>query len=290
MSASRAQDHSRSINVSSPLLITQLNQLLTSLDIPITVQSHVELTPLLLVGILESLLSSRLPMSEEDRAALSTSRTAKVHCMKIFLGMLQGDLLQQDVGLSNVDPRRLASGAGEETIFVGRLLCWYGRRKGLIARPPGADPRNQSGSSSTLTSITHGAEMSPARAFSSVQPESDTSVSAGPNDADSVQGSSAPHPPTPRCIHEVPSPSLVLSPVSAHPDLETGLASLERMQNTTVRYSGYIELVDQDAEIAAFEEEKRRRLRRLGKRRQPDKRPPDLEVSILLILPSRHSR
>ncbi|KAJ6612857.1 hypothetical protein B0H10DRAFT_2050746 [Mycena sp. CBHHK59/15] len=269
MSKAHAADPSRSVN------------LLAGLNLPITVESHQDLTPSLLVGIVESLLSARLPIPAEQRAVIFTSAPAKVHCMKIFLGVLQADILQMDVGISNIDPRRLAQGADDETIFVGRLLCWYGRRIGLVSRP-GADARNDSASPSTLTSATKHTGTSPVHAFStSGLPESDTSVSADgdadPARSDSPPSSSSAQPTVkagPRCIHEVPEPSLVLSPSSTrHESIEP---EYHQSQNTTVRYTGYIELADEASEIAAFEarraEEKRRRLRRAGKRRQ---QPPD---------------
>ncbi|KAJ7176065.1 hypothetical protein C8R43DRAFT_974903 [Mycena crocata] len=284
----RVVDPSRSINVSSPVLILQLNQLLTSLDLSIAVgliTTHRQVTPSLLICILESILSIRLPISTADRDALfsssaTTAAAARVLCMKIFLGVLQSDILQQDVGLGNVDPRKLARTADDETIFVARLLCWYGRRMGLISRTR-SDP-DARGSPSTLTTVTKRTETSLGRAFSSS--ESNTSVSGGgvdlteDVDADGAEspfsgGFSSPEldPPGPRCIHEVPSPSLVLSPSSTRPDVpeNSGLGfTSTHSQNTTVRYTGYIECVDEDAEIAAFEEEKRRKARRTGKRRQ----------------------
>ncbi|KAJ7081208.1 hypothetical protein B0H15DRAFT_855450 [Mycena belliarum] len=237
MSISRAPDHSRSINISSSLLIAQLNELLASLDLPITISSHTELTPSLLICITESLLAVRLPISAQHRTELFTSRAAKVHCTKIFLGVLQSDILQEDVGLSAIDPRRLARGEDAETIYVARLLCWYGRRRGYIARAaPASTRRTGRGSPSTVTTATRRTEPSPVRAFSP-----DTSVSAA------VDG--------PRCIHEVPSPSLVLSPVTPRADAMLDAEPSERTEshNTTVRYTGFIELVDQAAEIAAFE-------------------------------------
>ncbi|KAJ7710604.1 hypothetical protein B0H17DRAFT_1027405 [Mycena rosella] len=292
--------HSRSLNVSSPLLFAQLNQLLASLDLPFTVQSHRDLTPALLICILETLREARLVLAPGDRAALFTSRAAKERCMKIFLGVLQGDVLRTDVGLSGVDPRLLASGVDTETVFVGRVLCWYGRRLGLITRARSPSTLSQvgggRGSPSTLTNttITRHTATSPVRA----QPngESDTSVSAASgSDTDAHE---------PRCIHEVPEPTLVLSPASAPPELDSELSAFtseheasasaaftsgrEQTQNTSVRYTGYIQLVDQDAEIAAFEARRaldRQRVhaeetrpaqaehRRRGMRRQHDPNP-----------------
>ncbi|KAJ7440605.1 hypothetical protein FB451DRAFT_1300004 [Mycena latifolia] len=280
MSGSRILDHSRSLNVSSPLLLAQLNELLASLDLPFTIQSHKDLTPSLLICILESLLTIRLDISTGKREKLFTSGSAKVHCMKIFLGVLQSDILQQDVGISSVDPRRLAGGEDEETIYICRLLCWYGRRQGLIARRGKDGLGHESRSPSTLTSITRQTDTSPMHAFSSAQPGSDTSVSLGSDHEHGGRVSPAPNAVAPRCIHEVPSPSLILSPATPHPELDSGF---ERTQNATVRYTGYINIVDQDAEIAAFEsqreQKKRMRFRRLEKRPQQQART-DVEVSV----------
>ncbi|KAJ7192104.1 hypothetical protein GGX14DRAFT_578411 [Mycena pura] len=275
-----AADPSRSLDVPSPLLIIQLNQLLSSLEIPINLTTHAELTPSLLVCILETLLRTRLPIPAAHRDALSSSTTAKVHGVKIFLGVLQSDLVGTDVGLSNIDPRRLARGADVETLFIARLLCWYGRRIGLVERPgrsgSEAAARAAVASPSTLTTAT-----ATRQSLSVGQPESVTSgggtsaasaYSSGGDDVDGIPGvipAPAPQsPPHPRCIHEVPSPPLVLSPLSPplpllpvpdpEPDVPSGLLSVA----TTVRYEGYISLVDEDAEIAAFEAQRRRARKR----------------------------
>lgn len=50
-------------------LVQTLNLLLDSLDIPIELESVLDLTPTLLLAILESTLSSRLPLSSKLRAA-----------------------------------------------------------------------------------------------------------------------------------------------------------------------------------------------------------------------------
>jgi hypothetical protein len=52
--------------------------------------------------------------------------------MKIFLGVLETDILRVDVGLSQLDPRRLACGEREDVVFIAELLCWVGRRMKLI--------------------------------------------------------------------------------------------------------------------------------------------------------------
>ncbi|KAK7038318.1 hypothetical protein R3P38DRAFT_2905607, partial [Favolaschia claudopus] len=264
----RALDPSRSINVSSPVLIIQLNRLLVSLKLPISVDSHSQLTPSLLICVLESLLSSRLPIPDEHREKLFSSTASKIHCMKIFLGVMQADILKQDVGLSNVDPRRLARGDDDETIFVARLLCWYGRRRGLISRSElGQEVEsrtrdNESGSPSTLTTRLTATETSHVLEASDTSISSDASTSAAAASPASVAQEVVVGP---RCIHEVPSPSLVLSPVDdiaasafafgALPgdDVESHLFAPSSHTNSSVRYEGCISLVDEDAEIASFE-------------------------------------
>jgi hypothetical protein len=75
--------------------------------------------------------------------------------MKIFLGVLETDILKADVGLSDVDPRRLADGEWDEVFFIAELLCWIGRKMGFIQRHKAAAQLNKPGPS-TSTNI-HGA-------------------------------------------------------------------------------------------------------------------------------------
>ncbi|KAF8224267.1 hypothetical protein L208DRAFT_1381130 [Tricholoma matsutake] len=84
-------------------LLNQLNVLLRALQLPILLQSPTDLTPSLLIAIMESLLSKRIPL--EFSPSRNRSKT-NVHSMKIFLGVLESDILKMDVGLSTVDPRR----------------------------------------------------------------------------------------------------------------------------------------------------------------------------------------
>ncbi|KAJ3504096.1 hypothetical protein NLJ89_g8114 [Agrocybe chaxingu] len=139
-------------------LVEQLNNLLTSLNVPIPLISPTDLTPGLLIAILESILGMRIPLIERtgsvspelnhsrtahastsNSAPSSASRAAKVQNMKVFLGVLETDIIKRDVGLSELDPRRLADGEWDEVLFVAELLCWIGRRMGYI---PKAKSRN----------------------------------------------------------------------------------------------------------------------------------------------------
>ncbi|KAI0324402.1 hypothetical protein GY45DRAFT_1331592 [Cubamyces sp. BRFM 1775] len=121
-------------------LVDDLNELMERLGmkLPFPLESPFDLTPSLLLGILESILESRLPIPPAVRA--SRDFTSKVQAMKIFLGVFENDVLGGgvDVGLSDVDPRRLAAGDEEEVVFVGELLRWLGRQRGFL--PPSAGP------------------------------------------------------------------------------------------------------------------------------------------------------
>ena len=111
-------------------LVVTLNDLLDNLHIPILLDTPLDLTPLLLLAILESILKSRLPISPEIRKSREPS--AKVQAMKIVLEVLENDIISEDVGLSDVDPEKLAEGQWDEVVFLGDLLCWLGKTYGVI--------------------------------------------------------------------------------------------------------------------------------------------------------------
>lgn len=118
--------HEQSLNT----LTTTLNALLKSLRLPFVLGSPLDLTPWMLLAILECILEFRLPLSKEIRE--SKSYFDKVEAMKIFLGVLETDIIKMDVGLGGVDPRALARGEESETVFVGELLCWLGQKSGFL--------------------------------------------------------------------------------------------------------------------------------------------------------------
>ena len=126
----------RNSTLDKPILVSQLNALLTSLQIPTSLISPTDLTPSLLVAIMESLMGMRIPVIERG----SSSQVSKVQNMKIFLGVLETDFLQMDVGLSQIDPRRLANGELEDVCFIAELLCWIGRRMKLIKKNKKSTP------------------------------------------------------------------------------------------------------------------------------------------------------
>ena len=118
--------HQQSLNS----LTATLNALLEGLNLPFVLESPLDLTPSMLLAILECICESRLPLSKDIRECWSD--LDKVDAMKIFLGVLEADIIKMDVGLSDVDPRALARGEEHETVFVGELLCWLGQKSGIL--------------------------------------------------------------------------------------------------------------------------------------------------------------
>jgi hypothetical protein len=100
----------------------RLNELLVSIGIPITLQSPFDLTPTLLIAMLESLLRERLPLSDEARRC--RTRAGRIEAMKWFLGVLGDDILGRELG--SVDPRMLAEGGEVEVRIAAEalLLAW----------------------------------------------------------------------------------------------------------------------------------------------------------------------
>ncbi|KIM26562.1 hypothetical protein M408DRAFT_330519 [Serendipita vermifera MAFF 305830] len=109
-------------------LVGALNILLDNLDIPIELESPYDLTPSLLLAVLESTLQSRLPLSDKLRQAHSPQ--SKVEAVKVFLGVLGNDILKLD--LSDIEPRRLARGEWEEVVYVGTLLVRVAKQVGVL--------------------------------------------------------------------------------------------------------------------------------------------------------------
>ncbi|KAG8846419.1 hypothetical protein FRB91_000831 [Serendipita sp. 411] len=109
-------------------LVASLNLLLDNLEISLQLESPQDLTPGLLLAILEATLKSRLPIP--NRVRQSQSSQAKVETIKIFLGVLGMDVLEMD--LSNIDPQRLAEGDWDEVVYVGGLLVTVAQQQGLL--------------------------------------------------------------------------------------------------------------------------------------------------------------
>ena len=102
--------------------VERLNELLVSIGIPITLQSPFDLTPTLLIAMLESFLRERLPLSKEARR--NRTRAGRTEAMKWFLGVLGDDILGRELG--SVDPRMLAEGGEVEVRLAAEalLLAW----------------------------------------------------------------------------------------------------------------------------------------------------------------------
>lgn len=254
-------------------LVKQLNALLVALHIPISLASPTDLTPSLLIAILAQLIDEKLPteFSPYGRA------NRNIQSVKFFIGVLESDIIQRDVGLSSVDPKRLASGEWHETIFIGELLCWVGRDRGLINdgdREVSAYNDNQAPSPtmSTMSILTR--KTTTASNFSLHRhSESNTSISISAGSDDTLdpnhsypdrKRSRRPRALTrPRCIHELPSPSIALSPELHGSSLEESYCHCAEPTPpepaAKVRHTGYIEPVDEDLELQSFESMRRLR-------------------------------
>ncbi|KAL5482677.1 hypothetical protein ACEPAI_9271 [Sanghuangporus weigelae] len=114
------------------MLTRTLNSLLASLELPLVLQCPLELTPSDILVILESMLRMKLPISSETRKC--KTHAARVEAMKIFIGVLEDDVLGVDVGLGDIDPRRLAEGRRKELLRVVETLCWLGKRMNYISQ------------------------------------------------------------------------------------------------------------------------------------------------------------
>src|SRR5882757_3462137 len=90
---------------------------LVALSLPFELASPTNMTPSLLLAVLESILESRLHIPASICA--SRSSLAKVEAMKVFLGVLECDILPVDEDIADIDPRILAEGGWEETVLVG---------------------------------------------------------------------------------------------------------------------------------------------------------------------------
>lgn len=214
-----------SFDLSSPLTDT-LNDLLDRLRLPFVLDTPLDLTPSLLLAVLESLLKSRLPVSSSIRE--SRSDTAKIQAMKIFLGVLETDVVKEDIGLSDIDPRRLAAGEWEEVIFIAKLLCWLGKQMGLLpskhnssARLPRGPSSAVEGSAESRGSITSPSTRSTttnsALSFDREYQESDTTLQSMHSDVTEIRSlgderlSNRTDPRhLPRCIHEIEDPSFLV--------------------------------------------------------------------------------
>ena len=84
----------------------------------------------MLVVIFECILESRLPVYKGIRG--SRSDLDKIEVMKIFLGVLETDIIKMVVGMGDIHPRAVPRGEELETVFVGELLCQLGQKSGIL--------------------------------------------------------------------------------------------------------------------------------------------------------------
>ncbi|KAJ4479628.1 hypothetical protein C8J55DRAFT_560782 [Lentinula edodes] len=242
-------------------LVDELGVLLQALQLPLTLKSPTDLTPSLLLAILESILSSRLPLSHNLRNALLSksssskeAKDAKIQCMKIFLGVIETDVLKKDVGLNRIDPRKLANGEWDEVVFVGEILCWIGRESGITNAH---DDREEPAWRLTPSTAPDISDNSTSHRSTSSVPTADTSHSL--HDLDHLRSFRSlsvpssprlsplvlPRPIRPHCIHEVPS-------FYALDDVATTTSGSEP-SSSFVRYTGHIQPVDEELELSYFE-------------------------------------
>ena len=266
-------------------LVSSLNTLLTELRIPITLVTPADLIPSLFIAILECIIESRLPISPDVRESLD--HPAKVQAMKVFLGVLENDVLGMDVGLSEVDPRRLAFGDWDEVVFVGELLCWLGKTRSIL--PPetvetlrdvedsSIIPRfrsrlhNRTQSPSTRSTVTNSANTEFSIHSNNTNITSITTVMTGSlpsEDVSFASPTSSSFPQQPRCIHEVEAPSFMVSDGDpgdqdlgqySQPESYCNCSNEEfplQRPNGPVRYTGWIDNVDDSLELESFERSK----------------------------------
>jgi hypothetical protein len=278
--------NSLTVELSEKNLVSNLNILLAELQLTITLQTPYDLIPSLLLAVLESILELRLPISTDVRESRSPSD--KVQAMKMFLGVLENDVLRMDVGLSEVDPRKLAAGEWDEVVFVGELLCWLGKQRGLL--PPetvetlrdvedsSLVPRLRKGhtraqSPSTRSTVTNTTATNSANTDLSMQSVNNNSDTTIMTDSGSSRGSPSVALGSPlrqpRCIHELDEPSLIVTDGTLDPDQDASLTGpsesfcdcfAEKLapppQHTSIRHTGWIDKVDERIELELFEASK----------------------------------
>ncbi|KAL1705196.1 hypothetical protein EV121DRAFT_258714 [Schizophyllum commune] len=269
-------------------LVHRLNALLAKLQIPINVEFPTDLTPSLLLAILESILSARIPIDPDLRRRLTTQRDfdAKVRCMKLFLGVLESDVLKVDVNLDKVDPRKLARGDWDEVVYVGELLCQIGELLGLLPQGakrglPVAPTFSNSGTPTSARRARRATVNTSAPASTSVN----RSASSDPGPQRSFASLTSPIPGTSRerrtrrCIHDLQTPELLSTrkhlvdtfasaaedfttcncPAAGIPHLAPSKRSKSISPRATgaatapVRRNGYIQSVDEEEELHSFE-------------------------------------
>jgi hypothetical protein len=240
----------------------QLNALLYHLHIPEELTSPGELTPSLLLAILESLLRQRLALPDELRK--SRSEASRIQLTKAFLGALSDDILHYD--LQSVDPSRLAEGLYDETVFVGRILCSMGREAGLDLNVRSQPLEEQRGGILALSPDARSVEIAVIDLRHRHSEEPPYQAAHHP-----AYAHRSPLPPQPTFEGELPGPCIhsrnaslgsvnslddssmepVLGPPRTPPPRLRNDAATSPRSVTSIRYHGWIDVVHGDVE--AFE-------------------------------------
>ncbi|GJJ10660.1 hypothetical protein Clacol_004887 [Clathrus columnatus] len=256
-------------------LVDDINELLKLLCLPLVIESPFDLTPSLFLAILESILRNRLPISSEIRD--SREMGAKISAMKILLGILEDDILENDIGLSDIDPRKLAAGDLDEVVFVGRVLCDLGFEKfGLGRRRRYSDLNEQStqGTTTNLRPSSSQANTISNTTTYSVYQESETAPTSIFDDHSSITNRL----PTtqssePKCIHELDFSEFSLDEMMEMNDdeedidlnqsacdcsIQSHVASIPEASSAgtsqpSIRYEGFIGRASELEEIREFE-------------------------------------
>ena len=181
--------------------------------------------------------------------------------------------MQMDAGLSDVDPRKLAAGGLDEVVFVGELLCWLAKQRGLL--PPETVEtlqdvedssvlpklRTRARSLSTRSTVTNSVHTN--LSIQSTNHNSDTTIVT---DSDSSPVAFTSPSRQPRCIHELEESSLIPADDAFDSEQDAGLngpsesfcncftkSSTSATSHMSIRYTGLIDTVDDSLELELFE-------------------------------------
>lgn len=112
-------------------LVGNLNVLLSKLFIPVRLESPLDLTPTLLIAILESVRKERLPIPQAVREGKDGNY--KVEAMQSFLNVLERDASDADDSFDAIEPQLLAAGEWDAVVLVGHALCRVGHKYGFLS-------------------------------------------------------------------------------------------------------------------------------------------------------------
>lgn len=283
-------------------LVDDVNDLLKQLCLPLVIETPYDLTPSFLLAILESILRDRLPIPSEIRT--STAQKSKIEMMKILLGVLEDDILEKDIGLSEIDPKRLAAGELDELIFVGQVLCQLGYEKLTLPRPSDNEDRNKAEEEARAAIRPLSRANTSSNTVDSSYEESETaptSISNGSVTPTAHQPSPSP-PSTPKCTHQLEFPEFffnggirddsgenkkeVTQSLFSY-SLESHSISGATQSGAGVRHEGLLKRVSELEEIREFES----RQGRFSKPSSPPSppKPPKIYNSDKYLYPTQYT-